>query len=439
MKDNAYVQQNSRVINIKIFNTKSLFFISLILFSNNIFASIIMQIEFVGNDKTKEYVFLQEMQSKVGDLLDIKKVEKDIQAIMDLDIFREVEYFLYAADDLVEDHVKLVISVHEKYYLFILPELRVDEEDKKIRYGVLAYWDNIAGSNQSLRLKVREYGDTLGTDDVRQELTYSIPRIYGSPFRLDLFTEYRQAVVDNFVDAPQSRDESKFGFDLFRWYHLKNRSRGWYLGAGLYKEERNNEAFLSGEISRPDFDGTFWGLRIGYKDIGQYLYNRRGKDYGYVVDTTKYLFEAEQNHTKHLLFYRSYYRLKSKPLNNLNIQLQLGVSEGDYLGDTEFYLGGRDLRGYEKDLYIGNAMLLLNMEYLVPFTDDPAFRYGLLFDLGNTYERADLIDLSRLHPAVGVGFRWKLAAFVKVNIRMDIGYAIDTGGTNILINSRHLF
>ena len=84
-------------------------------------------------------------------------------------------------------------------------------------------------------------------------------------------------------------------------------------------------------------------------------------------------------------------------------------------------------------------MVLMNLEYLVPFSSDPAYRYGVLFDLGNTYEKMSDIDFSDLHPAIGVGFRWKLAAFVKVNIRLDIGYAIDTGSSNVLLNSRHLF
>ncbi|MCK4711033.1 MAG: BamA/TamA family outer membrane protein, partial [Gammaproteobacteria bacterium] len=300
-------------------------------------------------------------------------------------------------------------------------------------------WDNILGTNQSLRLKVREYGETLGVNDIRQSLTYRIPRINGSPYTVDLFTNYRDAAVEFDAADPQLREEIKYGFNVQRWRHLKSRSSGWYLGAGLYTKERSNEALYTGDSSRPDYQGDFLELRFGYKKINQYLFNRRGKDFGYILDTTQILFNAEENYTKHLLFYRSYYRLNAYPLNNLNVQLQLGVSDGDYLGDTVFSLGGKTLRGYEKDSYSGNAMVLMNLEYLIPFSTDPAYRYGVLFDLGNTYDSTKDIDLADLHAAIGVGFRWKLAAFVKVNIRLDIGYAIDTGSSNILLNSRHLF
>lgn len=418
---------------------KGLSFVVLLLFTTQIMAAVITKIEFVGNNKTNEKILLQEMQSKIGDELNIETVKADVQSIMDLNLFRNVEYYLYSdGDEVFDNDIKLVIHVKEKYYLFILPEIRVDEEDKTIHYGVRAYWDNISGTNQRLRLRLREYGEVLGVTDIRQSLTYTIPRIQGSPYTLELFNQYRDAAVE-FVDGdPQQRNEMKVGFNLQRWMNLKSRSSGWYIGGGLYAEERSNEALLSGGIANPDFKGNFVELRVGYKKINQYFFNRRGKDFGYILETTK-LLSNDEDYTKHLLFYRSYYRLKSNPMNNLNVQVQLGVSEGDYLGDTVYSLGGKKLRGYDKGSYIGNTMLLMNIEYLVPFSKDPAYRYGVLFDIGNTYESIENIELKELHPAIGVGFRWKVAAFVKVNIRLDIGYAIDTGDTNILLNSRHLF
>ncbi|MDH5518525.1 MAG: BamA/TamA family outer membrane protein [Gammaproteobacteria bacterium] len=414
-------------------------FVILMMFCGQLLASIVTQIEFVGNEKTRDYILKQEMQTKIGNELDMALLKDDLQAIMNLGIFRDVDYYLYAADDNVQGHVKLIVVVREKYYMVVIPEIRFDEADKAFRLGILGYWDNIFGSNQRLHLKTREFGGILGVDDIRHELTYEIPRLYGSAFNFTVFGHLREAaIVEANVDA-QARKEKKYGFDVLRWRHLKNRSSGWYMGAGLYHEERNNEALVAGDVSEPDYQGKFWGLRVGYKKVDEYLFNRRGKDFGYTIDTTRLLFDAEQNHTKHLLFYKGYYRLKSSPLNNLNARVELGVSEGEYLGDTEFYLGGSELRGYIKNYYSGNVRVLMNLEYLKPFTNNPSYRYGMLFDLGNTYDSFDEIELAHLHPAIGVAFRWKLAAFVNVNLRMDIGYAIDTGDSNVLINSRHLF
>jgi len=421
-------------------NIHTLFFICLLFAATPLQAAIIGKIEFVGNNKTADFVLLQEMQTKVGDQLNIKTVESDIQAIMDLSLFRKVEYFLHEEEDQIFDsNVKLVIHVIEKRYLFILPEIKMDEDDNRLYYGVRAYWDNISGSNKSLRFRAREYGKVLGVRDIRQNLTYRMPRLNGSPYTLEVFNDYRDAAVESDIDDPQLREEFKYGFAMERWLNPKGRSSGWYIGAGLYTEERNNEAMFAGDISLPDFRGDFLELRLGYKRVNEYLYNRRGKDVGYIVNTNQVFSSDQEAYSKHLLFYRSYYRLKSNPLNNLNVQVQLGFSNRDYLGDTVFDLGGRSLRGYEKGTYTGNAMLQMNVEYLAPFSQDPAYRYGFLFDAGNTYERASDIDISELHPSVGFGFRWKLAAFVKVNIRLDFAYAIDTGDSNVLLGSRHVF
>lgn len=76
-------------------------------------AAVIDQIEFVGNDKTKDALLQREMLSRVGEQLNIRTVEEDVQAIMNLGLFRSVEYYLYAADIPRDGHVKLVIYVRE--------------------------------------------------------------------------------------------------------------------------------------------------------------------------------------------------------------------------------------------------------------------------------------------------------------------------------------
>lgn len=423
---------------IQILKLRLLAFIFLLLAATQAMASVIASIEFIGNKNTQAFVLLQEMRSQVGDELDIATVKEDVQAIMDLHLFRDVKYSVY--DSISKNNVRLVIRVTEKHYLFVLPEIRVDEVDKALHYGVRAYWDNIAGTNQSLRLKLREYGETLGVQDIRQSLEYTMPRIDGSPYTLNFFTEYRESVIEYSAADPQFRQEKKIGFNVDRWRHLDNRSSGWYLGTGLYREERNNSALYDGDVSLADLQGNFLQLRFGYQKINEYLFNRRGKDFGYILNTNRILFNEEDRFTKHLIFYRSYYRLKSHPMNNLNVQMQLGASDGDYLGDNVFSLGGSELRGYsERGLYNGNAMVLMNIEYLVPFSNNPAYRYGVLLDVGNAYDRAKDIDFKGLHTTIGLAFRWKVAAFVKVNIRLDIGYATDTGDSNIILNSRHLF
>lgn len=402
-------------------------------------ADIVSAIEFEGNDVTKESVFLQEMQTKVGDEFDLEKLKSDIQAIMDLGLFRNVDYSLSYTDQIMSGNVAITISVHEKYFLFVLPRIRYDDDEGKFHWGVSASWNNIGGLNRHLTYKLSEHGKTLGVLDLREKLTFSMPRLNGSPYNLDFYTQNREAVVGDVYDNPQNRKEHVSGIDLFRWFNPKRQSSGWYAGAGIFQADYRNDAFYSGMPSSDDHQGDFLSLKFGFQRINEYLFNRRGKDYGIIIDTTRFLFDNDEHSVRYQLFYRSYYRLKSNPMNNLNVQVRAEVSEGNYLGDVAFSLGRSSLRGYEAATYTGNALFAMNIEYLMPFDRDPAYRYGYIMDLGNTYERGEEMDLTHLHPSVGVAFRWKLAAFVKVDLRIDIAYGIDEDSFNLLAGTRHVF
>jgi len=107
------------------------------------------------------------------------------------------------------------------------------------------------------------------------------------------------------------------------------------------------------------------------------------------------------------------------------VQTLLGHANNDILGEPAFKLGsGQDLRGYENDRFAGNTMLLTNIEYMFPHDDYPIIRYVGFVDLGNTYDEIADIFHQSLNFGVGVGLRWKLRAFVNLDLRADFGYGI---------------
>ncbi|TNF37462.1 MAG: outer membrane protein assembly factor, partial [Gammaproteobacteria bacterium] len=136
----------------------------------------------------------------------------------------------------------------------------------------------------------------------------------------------------------------------------------------------------------------------------------------------------------------SYYRFKSRPHDNLNVQTLFGHASNDILGDAAFSLGsGDDLRGYDNDRFEGNTLLLVNMEYMTPMEVYPTFRYVYFLDIGNTYDEVSDIKHGSLKTGAGVGFRWKLTAFVKLDLRMDIGYGFYDSDYHISFGTRHTF
>ena len=402
-------------------------------------AAVITEIRFEGNKITKETVLLQEMQTRPGDLLDTKQLDIDMQAIMDLALFRHVYYVLDYEDETYTGNVVVTIYLREKYYLFVLPRIDYDDDANRFRYGVYANWHNMGGWNRNLTYKLSEHGQTLGTYDTHEKLSYTDPRVNGSLYQLEIYTRNREAVTGDVDVNPQDRREDTNGITVSRWFNKTRVSSGWYAGVGIFRSVYENTAHYDGMEDLGTYRGDFLNLTFGYRRINEYLFNRRGKDFGIEIDTTRLLFVNDQEYVRYKLFYRSYYRLKSAPMNNLNVQVRAEVSEGDYLGDVAFGLGRSSLRGYPSNQYTGNALLAMNIEYLMPFDRDPKYRYGYLFDVGNCYDSGEDIDITNLHPSVGMGFRWKLAAFVKVDLRVDVSYGIDEDNWEILAGSRHVF
>lgn len=400
--------------------------------------TIISEIEFIGNDVTREALFFQEMQTREGDELDIKTIESDVQAIMDLGLFRTVEYEIEEIDEDDPERLRLLIEVREKHYLLLLPRLRLSDTGE-FNAGIKVSWRNLGGMNQSLDWLVEERGETFGVSDIRRSLTYSYPRIMDSPYQVSFYGSTRDAVVNAETEDPQLRQEQAYGVHLFRWFNPLGQSSGLYASVGLNNQQRFNLAYFPGDQTLPDFGADFINFSIGYRDINEYLYYRRGKDVGYILSTSGFFSPADESFTQHYMFYRSYYRLKSRPTNNLNVQAVLGISEGDFLGDKAFALGGSALRGYEKDEFKGNALIQINMEYLIPFTADPIYRYGYFMDIGNAFEDVDSVNISDLHVGIGMGMRIKLVAYVGVDLRIDLGYAVDNEDYRFTVGSRHAF
>lgn len=98
----------------------------------------------------------------------------------------------------------------------------------------------------------------------------------------------------------------------------------------------------------------------------------------------------------------------------------------------KYFLGGiSSLRGFETrtvgpkdaatgDIIGGEAMALLNAEYLFPIFGEPSLRGVVFFDAGNAYESG--MDFSDLRTSAGLGIRW----FSPIGpLRLELGFNLD--------------
>lgn len=402
--------------------------------------SVINNIQYKGNEVTQPSVLNREIYIAVGNELNVDLIEKSRQAIMDLGLFKSVHYYLeenYSPLKTIPSvsQVDVVFVVEEKYFLLIIPRLKVNDDE--IHVGVQLKWDNVFGLNHETRVLAEDRGSTGGVSESRYSFEYFYPNWNNSSYNIDLIMQ-----SDNDVDDSEGlvdRQDDLIKFAVSRWLNERGRNRGWFAGASVLYQTRLFENIINSSDSE-NIDAVVLGLDAGYRDINNFAFNRGGKSYGYKLDWSHDSLGSESEFTKHLLYYISYYRFDNYPASNLNVQMQIGHSNEQFLGEDTFSLGSsNDLRGYENNRFTGNTMFLTNFEYIFPQTDYPVIRYVTFIDIGNTYDQLSDMFHHALNVGAGFGLRWKIRNFVKLDLRADVGYGFKDEDYRFSFGTRHTF
>lgn len=389
------------------------------------------EIRFSGNKVTRPETMLQEMTFKPGAPATRSDIEASRQAIMNLGIFKEVRAELAP----LAGRTVLTIAVVEKRYLLPLP--RIDRNaDGDISYGAQLRWDNAFGRNQQINATYENTQATSGNASESRGLTgnYAYPRVGGSRYGLNLSARWQRQIVDASTQGYPGEIyglDSKFaGISVSRLLSPAGPSVGWRATMGL-NWGRNIYSDL-GPLLAPlyaDRQRVGWQAGVGFYDVRDYLYSRAGAEYGYSLDLGVPALGSDTFYYVHDVFLRRYNLITERPHVNLDYQLRFGlasVEQGAGLG--AFALGSAStIRGYPRNSLYGNAFVQANIEYKQPLFGLRELRGLVFFDAGNAYASASDIDLLDLKTSVGVGLRYNVTTFVKVQLRLDYAYAIDRG------------
>ena len=407
-------------------------------------APVITAIEFTGNRVTNPKILRYEILVKEGDIADPALIERSRQAIMDLGLFVSVD----ASVEQRDDGVVLHFVVKEKYYILPVPKLNRDD-DNNISLGAEISFDNLAGLNQQLKLRY-ETEDAPGLSGGKLEtntLSFNYPRMFGSPYAfgaaIDQTHMPAEVVTGTTVTSLYQLEAWTASLQLSRWLAPRGPSRGWQVGAGLVWR-RNGYDYVSGVPTDTFQDGRAVGISVlgQFLDVHDYLFSRRGKEYGYVGEYGAPVLGSDTLYTRHELFYRRYILLEGRPHENLEYQGRLGLSSGDIFAGSgyAYSLGGsKTLRAYDTGSFLGNSFILFNLQYLRPFFDYYPLRGALFLDIGNAYPSNEKIDLGDLKWDVGIGLRLRLKSFVKIDLRVDVAYAYDTGEYKVFAGTKEIF
>jgi len=399
---------------------------------------VVDEIRFIGNKTTKPKIMLQEMIIAVGDPVNARLIEKSRQYIMNLKLFITVK-----AEMIAEDFKNiLLITVDEKFYILPLPRVNRNS-DGDIKAGGEVRWDNIMGLNQRLKVswdRTRAAKDDINDRD-KSKIDYTYPRMFGTPFTFNINTQRKTTNVEDITDAGGNVEAEQVGvfssFNFFRWHDRYGPSRGLRYGAGMSRgvvkyntKTGPDDFFVSTRLVTLD-------LGVAYEAVQQLEWSRTGHEYGYDIAIGLRGLGSEQGHTTSTIFYRSYYHIFGIPNYNLNSQVRFGFSN---FRDEALAIGGADsLRGYSRAEFTGNAMFLLNLEYLMPVWGYKPIRFLLFTDIGNTYPKLSEVDLGDLKFVIGSGLRWKVRELVKTDLRLDVAYVPETGETRVIASTNETF
>lgn len=404
---------------------------------------IISAIEFTGNRVTNPKILRYEILIKEGDIADPVLIERSRQAIMDLGLFTSVD----ASVEQGEDGIVLRFIVKEKYYILPVPKLNRDD-DNNISLGAEITLDNLAGLNQQLKLRY-ETEDAEGTSGGKMDtnaLSYNYPRVFGSPyqFHVDLSQTYQPVEEAGVSGTSRYELEAWIASVLVsRWLAPLGPSRGWQVGAGLVWRN-NGYDHVSGAMTDTFLDARAVSVNVlgQFLDVRDYLFSRSGIEYGYLGEFGAPSLGSDTQFTRHEFFYRRYILLEQRPHENLEFQGRLGLSSGDIFAsdDYAYSLGGsKTLRAFETSSFVGNSFVLFNLQYLRPFFDYYPLRGAIFLDIGNAYPSNEKINLGDLKWDVGVGLRLRLKSFVKIDLRVDVSYAYDTGEYKVFAGTKEVF
>lgn len=402
---------------------------------------VISEIRFAGNRTTRPEILRQEMVVQVGDIADADRIEQSRQAIMDLGLFKSVRAELLPGSQ----GTALLITVSEKYYILPVPKLNRNAEGD-ISYGMELRIDNLAGRNQLLKLiyETEQLADR-GTEPIHTaSVEYSYPRIVGGAYSLDVAVERSTTVVDapdgSIGAATYFRESKSARLSVGRWLDRRGPSRGWRAGGGLAWGARSYD-YLSGAPGLYQ-DGQTTGVLgfVEFTDVHDYLYSRAGLTYGYTAEVGVPGLGSETAYTRQEFYYRQYTPVSDRRHRSVETQIKLGVSSGQGLDSEMFGLGGsRNLRGYERGSVIGNAYVLGTIQYLHPLFDHYRWRAAVFVDVGNAYPGGGELHVTELRSAAGLGLRYKVKSFVKLDLRVDAVYAFETGDTRVYAATKEVF
>src|SRR6056297_134726 len=364
----------------------------------------INDIKVEGNEKTKDYVILREVDIKKGQVVNINDIRAASRKIFNLDYFTDINPELQRVSEDNND-VNIVIKLQEK---------KTGNFNFGGGYSSREGWfgfvkvneSNLGGNGQTLSFNYQ-----FGKNSY-YNLSFSEPYLmnFNTSFAINLYNSNEEG--EDFDTNQKYKTDTtggtvSIGHDLFFDWH----------GTAQYKLENISTNYLDEEIADTTNELRSVTLKIA-KNTTNYLVNpTKGKNDSFSMEHAGYLRGGDDYFTKYNFEFRRYYP-GFKGDQSWALRLKGGTSTGELPPYEKYKLGGADtLRGYELNSFSGDKTLLTQVEYRIPFLDNLT---GVIFvDGGQTWDKAEEVKLEDLQYGKGLGVRLNTPIG---QIRLDYGW-----------------
>jgi len=371
----------------------------------------IASIEVKGNQKTKDYVILREMKLKVGDILNVDVLQKDLQRIYNLGYFSDLNVSLKNAE--TPGDIILIVNVIEQPTGQLSGSLTYSTtEGFSIAFGLSD--SNLMGTGRKLGLSLN-LGLSLSTEGLSLN--------YTEPYLANTNTTLNSSLVWKKGSYTETINEETVGYneDIKSFDVNLNKLVGENL-YGIVGISFNNFQYQPQEgYTLPGFisSGTSNSITLGVsKDTRDIIFSPQNGDYHTVsVEEGGGILGGDFNFTKISADFRWYEPISKDEVLAVNYMWGIGLGEIPYI--EKYTVGGfNSIRGLPENWKKSDITELISFEYRWKYDQNLV---GVIFwDFGNGWSNNETVAPADLKMGVGLGLRVIVPPMGV--IRMDYGW-----------------
>lgn len=363
-----------------------------------------------GNNKTKDYVILREMETKVGTVLNREKIQRDLRRIFNLGYFSDIKADISPGERPGE--VNLTIEVVEQL---------TGQANGGLAYSTRDGFSIVLGIRDSNLFGTgRKLGLTLNVGPLTQDISldYTEPYILGDSSSLEGLIVWKHTESSDIIDNTTVKyNENRKSLSLTLDKPINNDIRG-TIG---FSYNDITYSSIEGGGTLPDIlkSGVSNAILLGIaKDTRDIIFNpTTGEFYGADIKFGGGILGGDFNFTKLTLDLRWYKPIGEKETLAINYNWNFGFGNLPYIEKVS--VGGvNSVRGLPENWKKSDHAEILSLEYRIKIQENVG---GVVFlDLGNGWENSEAIKPFDLYTGIGLGLRISIPPMGV--LRLDYGW-----------------